>query len=263
MKIFLLFVTTILVSGILHSCTKFENSNINPSEVNGVRAKLDLSTIPFEYGATLLRGKVSLISTEEELIVNLNEIGYSSDEDLSPRVFVLQQRSKDLKFDSKIMNQEAELLFYKYGLIIEFKDKSLVSGKILLTLGKQKLNKNSAKFLALLPPDYVPSLSKKFYGFGLAKMRISIPDIETFAKDHKQTFYLKDKEYRETEIVSREGESDGGCSDCGTINACTAGGKGTTSCSSNGHSVTCDGDCNACCTGGSAKCCSEETTPEN
>jgi len=243
------------------SCNEFENERINSTKADRVLSELELSVIPFEFDHTLLKGKVGILSTKEELIVNLNEISYSSDENLSPRVFVLQQSGNDQRFDSKIINQEADLLFYKYGLIIEFKGKNLIPNRILLTLGKQEINEKSAKFLSLLPAEYVESLSEKFYGFGMAKMAIDIPDLEDFIKDHKQTFYMTDKEYKPI-AIAKEGEGDGGCSDCSQIVVCTAGGAGASSCSSGSNSVTCDGDCNACCTTGSAKCCSEESTPE-
>lgn len=211
---------------------------------------------PIKYNQTYLQGTVEIRATAMETVINLKDITSSSNNDLYSRVFVLQQRSNNKKFGSDVKNEKAELLFFKWGLIVALK----TGEHYLFVLGNNdELNPEAQSFLEKNYKAF--KLDGTYYGFGLAVMLREISDLKKYLKERTTTFYNTDEEIKKMGLKLREEPAE--CANCSNLLRCQAGGFGASSCSYDGSSVQCDHPpCNACCTGGDAKCCSEETTPD-
>ena len=218
-----------------------------------------VENVDYSYNMTVKEGILEVIPTTNEIVLNLKDVKYSSDENYSNMVMVIQQRQSDKRFDSEIINEKAELLLFKHGLIVALKE---TKQKFLFALGKEgKLHKNPEGFLKKMDASFLKSLNSSYYGYGVAMMQTEIDDLKTFMKTHTNTYYETDEE------ILRRGEAlttrnMGECADCSNMNTCDCGGPGSQSCSCNGASTSCYSPCLACCLSGSiSKCCSDETVP--
>ncbi|MDX1943696.1 MAG: hypothetical protein SFU99_24225 [Saprospiraceae bacterium] len=257
-KLFFIVASTLALVAIAWACSKALLDEIESPDK--IIPNVSIGN-PMKYNQTYLDGTVEIHATAWETVINLKNITSSSGDDLYNRVYVLQQRSNNTKFISDIKNEKAELLFFKWGLIVALKK----GGNYLFVLGNNdNPNPEAQAFLANIK-DTSFKLNSKYYGFGLAVMKREIDDLKDYLKDKTTTFYNTDKELGDMGIRLRSEPEE--CSDCSNYTECLSGGNGSSSCSHSGASVTCDHPpCNACCgrnSGGIAfaKCCSQETTP--
>lgn len=209
-----------------------------------------------QYQQTSFEGWVEIGSTHSESIINITDISISSRDDKRNRVIVLQQASAQSTFSGSIEKKEADILYFKRGVIIALKDGS---GNYLFVLGEDKPDELAQTFLQAINKSF--EITKSFYGYGLAVMIRDIGKLKDYLIPRTLTFYNTDEELKALGIVDSR-DMPPSCSDCSNMLRCTCGGFGTLSCSCGETSVSCASGCNACCNSTSAKCCSPETTPD-
>lgn len=227
---------------------------------------------PIKYHPISLEGSVEIRATAKESVIYLSNITYNSKNDLNKsnvtyhsindsnnRVFVLQQESGQTKFNSHVVNEKAELLFFKWGLVVALKS----GGNYLFALGDdndEPMDEVQAFLLNFKDKSF--KFDKAYYGFGLAVMPRDFPSLKNYLKERTVTFYDADEALKKRGIDIQRLMQDN-YADCNIFSTCTAGGYGASGCSSGSASVACRNIAfNACCTGIYSMCCSEETTPD-
>lgn len=251
-----LLILCVVVSGI--ACSEMEKQAPDISSEASVIPPISFADPGKTYDPQVFTAEVEMASTQLEIIVHARNIYTASGEAMPDRVFVLQQRSYQDKYDGPNEAMNASLLFFRSGLYVVPVEHP--GEARLFVLGKEKANEVARKFIEQLPEDFTSKVQETYLGYGLATMPSQIEQWDEFLQDHASTYYHPDGTFERAGMDLRDAS---GCANCLDLGTCVAGGPGAIQCGCCDPfaTVQCDGGCYACCGQGYARCCSPETTP--